>query len=97
MLRTPRRQEHWCPLPWVAVETTPNGESRVCCLSNTLITKDDGTPYNMMTDTLSDAFKSNYMKNLRQQFIDGKKPSTCQKCWSVCVHAAAGLVTPSIS
>ena len=83
MLRTPRRQEHWCPLPWVAVETTPNGESRVCCLSNTLITKDDGTPYNMMTDTLSDAFKSNYMKNLRQQFIDGKKPSTCQKCWSV--------------
>ena len=83
MIRAPRRQEHWCPLPWVAVETTPNGESRVCCLSNTLITKDDGTPFNMMTDTLSDAFRSNYMKKLRQEFIDGKKPATCQKCWSV--------------
>ena len=58
MIRAPRRQEHWCPLPWVAVETTPNGESRVCCLSNTLITKDDGTPFNMMTDTLSEAFRS---------------------------------------
>ena len=52
MLRAPRRQEHWCPLPWVAVETTPNGESRVCCLSNTLITKDDGTDMTVYGEAL---------------------------------------------
>ena len=72
-----------CSLPWTAVETTPNGEARVCCLSNTLITQPNGHPYNLKDHTLQEMFESDYMKNLRQNFLDGKKPSTCNKCWSV--------------
>ena len=81
--RTTPRQYHWCPLPWTAIETTPNGEARVCCLSNTLVTRPDGSAYNLQTDSLQEVFQSDYMKSLRQAFLDGKKPSTCNKCWSV--------------
>jgi MoaA/NifB/PqqE/SkfB family radical SAM enzyme len=78
-----------CSLPWASVETTPNGEARVCCLSNTLITQTNGHPYNLKDHTLQEIFESDYMKNLRQNFLDGKKPSTCNKCWSV--EEAGGL------
>ena len=56
-----------CSLPWTAVETTPNGEARVCCLSNTLITQPNGHPYNLKDHTLQEMFESDYMKNLRQK------------------------------
>ena len=72
-----------CSLPWTAVETSPNGEARVCCLADNLITQPNGHPYNMSEHSLQDAFQSDYMKKLRQEFLDGKKPSTCNKCWSV--------------
>lgn len=72
-----------CSLPWTAVETSPNGEARVCCLADDLITQPNGHPYNMQEHSLQEAFKSDYMKKLRQEFLDGKKPSTCNKCWSV--------------
>ena len=72
-----------CSLPWTGVETSPNGEARVCCLADNLITQPNGHPYNMQEHSLQEAFQSDYMKKLRQEFLDGKKPSTCNKCWSV--------------
>ena len=81
--RSKPRQQHWCPLPWTSIEATPNGEARVCCLSNELITDDKGMAYNINQNTLQEMFQSKYMKNLRQQFLDGKKPGACNKCWSV--------------
>ena len=32
--------------------------------------------------TLTDAFKSKWMKNLRLQFLKGDKPAACNACWS---------------
>ena len=56
-----------CSLPWTGVETSPNGEARVCCLANDLITQPNGHPYNMQEHSLQDAFQSDYMKKLRQE------------------------------
>jgi organic radical activating enzyme len=42
---------------------------------------DGHTPFNLSNSTLKDAFNSNHMKQMRKDFLDGKKPSNCKKCW----------------
>ena len=68
-------------LPWVSLETTPMGNTRPCCLATEEVLKPDGTKFNLNVDTLESIYKSEYMVDLRQQFIDGKKPKTCNRCW----------------
>jgi len=74
-----------CPLPWISMETTPMGGCRPCCLA-----KDEVPGIDLRKDTLEDAYKSDYMKDLRQQFLDGEKPETCSRCWE---EEAAGKMS----
>ena len=73
-----------CALPWMSLETTALGEYRPCCLAEESITKTDGTMYKVSEgDTMQDAFNSEYMDSLREQFIQGHKPDTCKNCWAL--------------
>lgn len=73
------------------IETTPLGEFRPCCLSEESIPN-----FNIMQgNTLNDAFNSEYMENLRQEFIEGKQPLTCAKCWAL--ESAGGTSKRMIS
>ena len=65
-----------CMLPWISIETSPVGTARPCCLA-----KDEIPGFSLKTNTLEQAYHSDYMQDLRQQFLDGKQPSTCQRCW----------------
>lgn len=69
-----------CVLPWVSLETTPLGAVKPCCLALENIT-DNGVEFSLSDTTLDQVFTSDYMKTLRQQFIDGEKPETCRRCW----------------
>jgi organic radical activating enzyme len=71
-----------CILPWISIETTPLGQMRVCCLSNENITDSDNNDLLIENTTLSQAFNSDYMINLRKSFINGEKPQACNRCWS---------------
>jgi MoaA/NifB/PqqE/SkfB family radical SAM enzyme len=64
-------------LPWVSMEVTPMGTYRPCCLYG------ESIPDVSVHDghTIADAQNSDYMKNLRQQFLNGEKPSGCNMCW----------------
>ena len=68
-------------LPWISIETSPVGTTRPCCLAIDEIIRPDGTKYSLKENTLEEIYHSDYMKNLRQQFLDGEKPKTCQRCW----------------
>jgi len=68
--------EKICMLPWVSIETSPIGTARPCCLA-----KDEIPGYNLKQHTLEEIYHSDYMKDLRQQFLNGNKPETCQRCW----------------
>lgn len=83
-----------CILPWVSVETSPVGTARPCCLAHGHITKPDGTEYNLNDDTLEEIYNSDYMRNMRQQFLDGEKPAACQRCWD---EEAAGRQSKRIN
>ena len=74
--------DKFCVLPWVSLETSPIGTTRPCCLAEDEITDEDGNKYSLMTTDLNVVHNSEYMQKLRQEFVDGKKPETCRKCWN---------------
>jgi len=70
-----------CILPWVSLETTPMGTLRPCCLAIGEISE-NGEKVNLKTDDIKQAFNGTYLKNLRQEFLDGNRPETCSRCWN---------------
>jgi MoaA/NifB/PqqE/SkfB family radical SAM enzyme len=81
-------------LPWISIETSPTGTVRPCCLAKDEIVREDGTNYNLKENTLEEAYHSPYMRNLREQFLAGQKPKTCQRCWD---EEAAGRTSKRIN
>lgn len=86
--------EKICMLPWVSIETSPIGTARPCCLAVDEITKPNGEKYLLREYTLDEIYHSEYMQNLRQQFLNGEKPETCRRCWD---EEAAGRTSKRIN
>jgi len=74
--------EQFCVLPWVSLEASPIGTVRPCCLADDEITDDDGNKFQLQNAQFDRIRNSVYMKNLRSQFLAGKCPQTCRKCWN---------------
>ena len=70
-----------CHLPWTSLETTATGNYRPCCLYNGEITDHNNHKFTTVENTIKEVQNSNFMRNLRQQFLDGKKPENCSSCW----------------
>ena len=70
-----------CMLPWISIETSPIGTARPCCLALDEITKSNGDKYLLKENTLEEIYHSEYMQELRKEFLVGNKPKTCQRCW----------------
>ena len=60
---------------------------------NINMTDDNNQPFNLNNNTLDDAWQSEYYRNLRQDFLDGKMPKGCTRCWS---EEASGKVSKRI-
>lgn len=71
----------FCVLPWVSLETSPIGTVRPCCLAEDEVRDENNEKYHLSTARLSDIQNSQHMRELRSQFLKGKKPQTCRKCW----------------
>jgi MoaA/NifB/PqqE/SkfB family radical SAM enzyme len=71
-----------CMLPWMSIAANTTGTVRPCCVNESLIRRPDDTPYNLATDGIMEIYHSQWMKDFRQQFIDGKKPNSCRRCWN---------------
>jgi sulfatase maturation enzyme AslB (radical SAM superfamily) len=82
--------EKICMLPWISIETSPIGTARPCCLAKDEIVDTNGVKYDLNTHTLAEIYSSEYMQNLRKDFLAGNKPATCGRCWD---EEAAGRVS----
>lgn len=71
----------FCVLPWISLEIGATGAFRPCCLAENQIVDDNSNPYHVTEVPLNDVLNSKHMANLREEFLAGKKPSTCKKCW----------------
>jgi MoaA/NifB/PqqE/SkfB family radical SAM enzyme len=83
-----------CILPWISIETSPVGTVRPCCLAKDEITKLTGEKYLLKEHTLEEIYQSEYMQSLRQEFLSGNKPRTCDRCWE---EEAAGRTSKRIN
>lgn len=73
--------DKFCVLPWISLETSPIGTVRPCCLAEEEIVDNAGDKFNLSTAQFSTIQNSQYMRNLRREFLDGKQPQTCRKCF----------------
>jgi len=71
-----------CMLPWISLEASPQGTAKPCCLYDDEILDDSGNKYMLAKHGLQEIYKSKSMQNLRQEFLDGKKPTGCFRCWN---------------
>jgi len=83
-----------CMLPWVSIETSPQGTARPCCLSREEILDPDGNRFNLTDHKISEIYNSEYMQILRRQLRAGEKPDTCRLCWD---EEAAGRTSKRIN
>ena len=72
----------FCILPWISLEASPIGTVRPCCLADDELVDDTGEKFSLLTANLDDIQNSASMRHLREQFLKGKKPQTCRKCWN---------------
>lgn len=72
----------FCVLPWISLEASPIGTVRPCCLADDEIINDQGEKFDLNSADLGSVQKSIYMRQLRQDFLNGKQPRTCRKCWN---------------
>ena len=82
--------ESICMLPWTSLEATPQGTARPCCLYDEEIIDNTGKKFWLKDSSLQDIYKSKYLQKLRQDFLDGKKPNACFRCWD---QEAAGATS----
>jgi len=75
------KTDTFCVLPWVNLSTDVNGSLRPCCkFAQPDISNEYQLP-NMKEGILDDLWNDQRFQNLRQAFLDGKKPKECQSCW----------------
>lgn len=66
----------------MSLEASPIGSVRPCCLAEEEIADDAGAKFDLNSADLAAVQSSQYMIQLRQEFLDGKRPRTCRKCWN---------------
>lgn len=74
--------DKFCVLPWVSLEASPIGTVRPCCLADDEIVDDAGNKFSLLTANFADIQNSQDMRRLREDFLAGKRPQTCRKCWN---------------
>lgn len=74
--------DKFCVLPWISLETSPVGTVRPCCLAEDEVKDELGNNYKLIATDLGTIQNSEYMQKLRLEFLDGKQPQTCRKCWN---------------
>ena len=71
----------FCFSPWAQMEISSCGEFKPCCVYKESITISQGQKYNINTASIQEVYNSDYLKQLRQQFLSGVMPSGCDHCW----------------
>lgn len=86
----------FCVLPWIHLATHPMGHVSLCCeadmtnnasSSKNLINTIDNKEYNgkikfLGKDTITEIHNSDYFNKVRNQMLEGEKPSACMRCYN---------------
>jgi MoaA/NifB/PqqE/SkfB family radical SAM enzyme len=68
-------------MPWLNISVDPDGSIKPCCESQYYVRKDNGTKFNLGTDTIEDIYNSTDFVNIRTSMLEGKQVSGCETCY----------------
>lgn len=74
----------FCTLPWVSVAIGPTGQVVPCCLwmeHEEKYAKDHSITTPLVKDGIESARNSKFFETIREQMLNGEKPSGCSYCW----------------
>ena len=67
----------FCAAPFAHMYVHKNEDIKMCCM-----TTEDKMASVFTEIDLEKRWKSNYYKNIRQQFLDGEEPAICTSCFT---------------
>lgn len=70
-----------CALPFMHMQTEPDGKVKLCCLAKRYVTDVNGRPYNFGTDDVNEIFNSKYMQKVRKDMLNGIQVMDCKGCY----------------
>jgi len=73
--------KHFCPMPFVNLEARTDGSMSICCQMDELISH-KGETLSLTHNVLTDGWRSDWLQNLRKDFLNGEKPKSCYSCWT---------------
>lgn len=59
-----------CYHPWVGLDVSPQGDFKPCCKYK-----------NVIASSFNEYAESQELSNLKKEFLEGKRPAGCQRCW----------------
>jgi MoaA/NifB/PqqE/SkfB family radical SAM enzyme len=72
--------ETFCVLPWIHAATRTDGSVQLCSVSG------GGSGVNLNEHTLSDYWRSDYVKEARRSMLAGRQVEACQRCYREEAH-----------
>jgi len=82
--------ETFCALPWINLSTDVNGSLRPCCKFAQPSLNNEYQLPNMKEGSLDVLWNDRRYQELRQAFLEGKKPTECKSCWD---EESAGMAS----
>lgn len=74
-------EKYYCSLPWTGFSNEPDGKAQPCCLYKGYILNENNEPMYVQKYSVDEILKSDFMRDLRDQFRRGEKPIGCSTCW----------------
>jgi len=68
-------ESNYCVLPFKSFSTNPSGGIRVCCNNGHV-----PAPYPTLAES-DDVLNTDFIQEIRKQFINNEKPKICDRCW----------------
>ena len=83
-----KSNDTYCPLPFVATTTSPDGYCRLCC--------DSTIPYYTKVTDLKQWWTSDTIKEIRRKMLQGEHVKNCEPCYNDEKHIGVSTRTHSI-
>ena len=85
IIETHSLPKHFCILPWAGIETRTDSRACVCCVMQEPINDID-----LRTNSISEAWNSKHLAEIRASFLTGEARSSCSNCWH---EESSGIVS----
>ena len=68
-------------MPWLSISADPDGTIKPCCESTYHLKKENGSKFNLGSDSIEDIYNSADFVNMRTSMLEGNNVPGCESCY----------------